>query len=191
MLSAHSRLRNLAPFLLIASPGIFAQTPTAPAPASPAPAQNAAEITTRDATPTFSTGVNLVLVPVVVRDKNGHAVGNLHKEDFQLFDKGKVQFISKFSIETPQAPLMVPDTSVQTDAEGNAKALPIIEDGKLIGIATDRDLRTKEYVRQKRIGSVPIVDGGRLVGIVTRSDILEAFIGRKAKGRHPSADQKA
>ena len=78
-------------------------------------------MTTRDATPTFSTGVNLVLVPVVVRDKNGHAVGNLHKEDFQLFDKGKLQFISKFSIETPQAPLVVPDTSVQTDAEGKVK----------------------------------------------------------------------
>ena len=103
--------------------------------------------------------------------------------------------------------------------------LPIIEDGKLIGIDTDRDLRTKEYVpqssrqialekvmtrdvitlepastlveaatvlRHKRIGSVPIVDGGRLVGIVTRSDILDAFIGRKGKGRrHASADHKA
>jgi VWFA-related protein len=78
-------------------------------------------MTTRDATPTFSTGVNLVLVPVVVRDKNGHAVGNLHKEDFQLFDKGKLQFISKFSIETPQAPLVVPDTSIQTDADGNVR----------------------------------------------------------------------
>jgi len=47
-------------------------------------------------------------------------------------------------------------------------------------------------LRRKRIGSVPIVDGGRLVGIVTRSDILDAFIGRKGKGRrHASADHKA
>jgi VWFA-related protein len=80
-----------------------------------------AEMATHDAAPTFSTGVNLVLVPVVVRDAKGHAVGTLHKEDFQLFDKGKPQVISKFSVETPGTPLILPDTAVETDAEGNEK----------------------------------------------------------------------
>jgi VWFA-related protein len=84
-------------------------------------AQTTAEMATRDAAPTFSTGVNLVLVPVVVRDSHGNAVGTLHKEDFQLFDKGKPQVISKFSIETPGTPLILPDTAVETDADGNAK----------------------------------------------------------------------
>jgi VWFA-related protein len=84
-------------------------------------AQTTAEMATRDAAPTFSTGVNLVLVPVVVRDGKGHAIGTLHKEDFQLFDKGKPQIISKFSVETPAVPLILPDTAVETDAEGNAK----------------------------------------------------------------------
>jgi VWFA-related protein len=54
----------------------------------------------RDAPPTFRAKVNLVLVPVVVRDRDGHAVGNLKKEDFQLFDKGKPQTISRFSVES-------------------------------------------------------------------------------------------
>jgi VWFA-related protein len=48
---------------------------------------------------TFSTRVNLVVVPVVVRDKRGKAIGNLTKEDFQLYDKGKLQSISRFSVE--------------------------------------------------------------------------------------------
>jgi VWFA-related protein len=61
--------------------------------------QNAPEISSHDAPATFSTKVNLVMVPVVVRDAKGKAIGTLQKEDFQLFDKGKPQVISKFSVE--------------------------------------------------------------------------------------------
>jgi VWFA-related protein len=69
------------------------------APAQNAPAQNTAEMSSHDAPATFSTKVNLVLVPVVVRDAKGKAIGTLQKEDFQLFDKGKPQVISRFSVE--------------------------------------------------------------------------------------------
>ena len=54
--------------------------------------------------PTFRTRANLVLVPVVVRDREGNAVGNLQKEDFQLFDAGKLQSISAFSVEAAADP---------------------------------------------------------------------------------------
>ena len=57
----------------------------------------------RDEPTTFKVNVRLVLVRVVARDAKGHAVGNLHKEDFQLFDKGKPQVISQFSMEQPGA----------------------------------------------------------------------------------------
>lgn len=57
------------------------------------------EISQHDEPATFQTHVNLVMVPVVVRDRQGRAVGNLTKEDFQLFDKGKPQQISRFSME--------------------------------------------------------------------------------------------
>jgi VWFA-related protein len=86
--------------------------------------QTAAEVTQHDTPFTFSTGVNLVLVPVVVRDREGHAIGTLKKEDFQLFDKGKLQEISRFSIEKAEAPPILPDTSIQTDANGNPEAKP-------------------------------------------------------------------
>ncbi len=73
------------------------QTPAQPAPAPVNP--NAPETTTRDEPATFKARVNLVMVPVVVRDKAGKAVGGLHQEDFQLFDKNKPQVITKFSAE--------------------------------------------------------------------------------------------
>jgi VWFA-related protein len=57
----------------------------------------------RDEPTTFKVNVRLVLVRVVARDPKGHAVGNLHKEDFQLFDKGKPQLISQFAVEQPGA----------------------------------------------------------------------------------------
>jgi VWFA-related protein len=59
----------------------------------------APEIVSRDTPTTFSSKVNLVMVPVVVRDSKGKAIGNLKKEDFQLFDKGKQQTIARFAIE--------------------------------------------------------------------------------------------
>ena len=62
------------------------------------------EIKSEDATPTFTSRVNLVLVRVIVRDRKGNAIGTLKKEDFQLFDKGKPQVISKFSLEQTKKP---------------------------------------------------------------------------------------
>jgi len=60
---------------------------------------NTAEVSTHDAPSTFSTRVNLVMVPVVIRDKQGRAVGTLTKDDFLLSDRGKPQIISRFSVE--------------------------------------------------------------------------------------------
>src|SRR5271165_103874 len=86
-------------------------------------AQNESEITSHDTPTTFSSRVNLVVVPVVVRDRDGKAVGGLKQEDFQLFDKGKPQIISKFSIETT---LGAPQNqaAIQGNAAGNGNRQP-------------------------------------------------------------------
>jgi VWFA-related protein len=60
---------------------------------------NTAEITSRDEPMTFHGETNLVLVPVVVRDGQGHAGGNLQKQDFQLTDDGKARQIVRFSCQ--------------------------------------------------------------------------------------------
>jgi VWFA-related protein len=43
--------------------------------------------------PTLRLEVNAVLVPVVVRDAQGHAVGNLSQADFKVLDQGKPQIV--------------------------------------------------------------------------------------------------
>jgi VWFA-related protein len=61
------------------------------------------ELSSKESEPTFKVQVerNLVLVRAVVRDGQGRAVKGLTKEDFRIFDNGKLQTISQFSVETP------------------------------------------------------------------------------------------
>lgn len=89
---------------------------------------------------------------------------------------------------------------------GGFRRLPVVADGKLVGIITERDLRehrghlehTKingvmtgnpltvtpgttleqaaQVMLERQIGGLPVLDEGRLVGIITASDVLNAFL---------------
>jgi acetoin utilization protein AcuB len=89
---------------------------------------------------------------------------------------------------------------------GGFRRLPVVSDGKLVGIVTERDLRehrghlehTKvngimtedpvtvspattleeaaQILLERQIGGLPVMEEGRLVGIITATDILEAFL---------------
>ncbi len=114
--------RARAAWLMLAAGALFAQTtppattPAAPPPQTPPPGKTSAEMTTRDEPAMFKARVNLVQVPVVVRDRQGKAIGNLKQEDFQLFDKGKPQYIARFTMETAAGRL-----SKATGASGTPK----------------------------------------------------------------------
>jgi len=91
------RLTQVLPVCLLL--GLQAAPAQTAAGAPAAVDKTSAELASHDTPTTFSTKVNLVMLPVVVRDRQGKAVGTLQKEDFQLFDKGKPQVIAKFSVE--------------------------------------------------------------------------------------------
>ena len=61
------------------------------------------EVSMQDTGTTFKLRVNLVQVHVIVRDSAGKPIENLHKEDFQLFDNGKLQAITTFGVETAKS----------------------------------------------------------------------------------------
>jgi VWFA-related protein len=73
-------------------------------------------------TAVLRTEVNLVSVPVVVRDAKGRAVGDLTQVDFQLFDKGKRQQITYFTVQdsgsnsAPKTPTNLPGQTPQSVA---------------------------------------------------------------------------
>jgi acetoin utilization protein AcuB len=90
--------------------------------------------------------------------------------------------------------------------DGRFRRLPVVEDGRLVGILTERDIRehlgylgstrvnaamrtalitvtpydtvesAAQLMLKHKIGGLPIAAGGKLVGIVTTSDLLKAFL---------------
>jgi len=83
-----------------------------------------------DEAATFRVNVRLVLARVVVRDSNGRAIGNLGKEDFELFDNGKIQSISHFDLQhndkpSPTAAVVPSSQSPTPISAGSALQFPV------------------------------------------------------------------
>jgi VWFA-related protein len=91
-------------YAVFCSPATKAQDlPTSPA-TEPHQQQAANQNPPANSGTTLRLKVNLVPVPVVVRDSAGHAIGNLQKENFQLFDNRKQQQITQFTLEKSETP---------------------------------------------------------------------------------------
>jgi VWFA-related protein len=117
------------------------------------PQQSQPEISTQETTVTFSSRVNLVSVPVVVRDKAGHAVGNLRKEDFQLYDKGKLQVITKFTVEKTEALAAEISKAVSTGAvpdNGNVPSKPALPERYVAYLVDDIHLKSTDLLNMRQ-----------------------------------------
>jgi VWFA-related protein len=89
------------------------------------------EVAAGEANPAFNfqTERNLVIVRAVVLDSGGHAVANLKKDDFRLYDDGKLQRILQFSRESageegsPQTNAALQSSSGEQPESGLAPAV--------------------------------------------------------------------
>lgn len=95
--------------------------------------QDSAELSSHDEAAKFQASARLVVVRVVARDSQGRAIGNLRKEDFEVFDKGKPQTITQFEVEQPGVPTARTSAAVEAnsgaasgDTSSTAAVAPVI-----------------------------------------------------------------
>ena len=143
--------------------------------AAQAPAKSEPEVVSHEAPATFSSRVNLVSVPVVIRDREGRAVGGLRQEDFQLFDKGKLQVITKFTIQTSTAAPVSADSaaSVAGNAAGpSAAPKPELPDRYVAYFFDDIHMQAGDLLQARRAASHHLdtaLDAGMRAGVFTTS----------------------
>jgi VWFA-related protein len=131
----------------------------------------------------------LVLVRVVVRDRDGHINGNLQKEDFLLFDKGKPQFISRFSLEkTTERKAEAEASAAAASATAGGKVTPeAAPPGRYVGYVFDDlhlsigDLMQARNAADRHLSDLPVTS--RAAIFTTSGQVTEDFTDDVAKLR--------
>jgi len=106
----------------------------------------------QEAPPTIVVNVQKVLVPVVVRDKQGRAVGDLKKEDFQVFDNDKPRPVSQFTIEKRGKTESGATTGMQPPVSGNGAPQPTIPQRFVVFLFDDMHLSPEDLVHAQKAG---------------------------------------
>jgi len=121
-------------------------------------------------------GVDLVMVPVVVRDQKGQAVGNLTRDDFEIFDKGKRQQISAFTVKSRQAQAgSAVSSSLAAEAPQMARAAGS-EPNFIVYLFDDMHLKFADLanVRDAAAREIDALKPGDLAAILTTSGTVSS-----------------
>jgi len=129
---------------------------------------------------TFKVEVNYVEIDAVVTDKQGNFVRNLTKDDFQVFEQGKPQAVSNFSlVDIPVEkfdPPLYKSKPVEPDVRSNRKEF----DGRVFVIVLD-DLNTA-FSRSSRVRAAARQFIERYLGANDVAAIVQTA-GAKASGQ--------
>jgi len=132
------------------------------------------------ATPTVQVNVNRVVVPVVVRDKQGRVVGDLQRSDFQVLDDGKPRVLSGFSVERHvatggDAATDVPNLAGNTpgDAGANSAGIsPELPQRITVLLFDDLHIASEDLARVKKAASsvlAEVANGSDMAAVVSLS----------------------
>ena len=129
--------------------------------------------------PPLQINVRNVLVDVVVTDKKGVAVPNLHKEDFEVLENGKTQAIEYFEPHFPSAsapaqpaPPLPPNTFTNVPAAPPNQAINI-----LLMDALNTTTQDQAYARQRIVKYLGTIPPGLRIGVFLLGDRLRIIQG--------------
>lgn len=106
--------------------------------------------------------VNLVPLRVIVRDAKGNAVSRLRKDDFQLFQDGKPQIISNFSVVLPPSARPSAGSSTASSASPAQPGAPVpafLPPARFVALLFDDAHLSLQDAMQARIAATKYVDG--------------------------------
>lgn len=121
--------------------------------------------------PILHVQTNEVPVYVVVRDEHGNPVGGLTASDFHLYDDGKLQRISDFTVEVAQQPATV-NKSEPAGAAPKPQLTPPAGSRFIALFFDDRDMTNEKLVYARRAAEEFVtkdISAGDNVGIFTAS----------------------
>ncbi|MGZ7103756.1 MAG: VWA domain-containing protein, partial [Candidatus Angelobacter sp.] len=117
------------------------------------PAQETNQAPPSDIPYTFKSNVNVVLVPVLVRDKQGNAVGALKKEDFQIFDNDKPQIISGFTIQNRAPSQSSPSPAPPPTVAAVVSHAPPVPERFIVFLFDDMHLSLGDLAQAQKAGT--------------------------------------
>ena len=148
-------------------------------------AQGTKDAPAAEQAPKIQVAVNELLIPVVVRDNRGRAVGGLTKDQFQVFDRGKLRSIAGFHIESRSSEGLASDVGQSefarpSDVNPQTRAVR-----RLVVILFDnRHMEEAEVLRARAVGT-KVLDEAQgkedAVAVLSTSGLNSGFIKDRVK----------